>query len=328
MAGLSQQEMNLLHVVQDDFPLTRQPFRDIGRRAGLTEKETLVLLQKLKSENIVREISILLDSKKTGYKSTLVALNADEWEMETVIPRINAHPGVSHNYLRQGFYNVWFTLTIPAKRVFIKEIISLFGSKSLSYLILSSLQTFKIGVRFAIGEHKKNIYRKTMRIRNDVTRELSSFEKEILRKLQVEFPLDPDPWKILSEHCRVNPDELVKMISDWKREGIIKRIAAFIRHRNVGYTANGMVCFNVPEQNINESGKIVSQYQEVSHCYQRQAFREWPYNLYAMVHCKEQADCNTIISNIANKIDCKDYQVLYSIKELKKERIRYFMEEK
>ena len=122
MVNLSQEEINLLDIIQKDFPLTGRPFRDIGKRAGLTEEKTITLLRKLKSENIILEISILIDSKKIGYKSSLIALKADESEKKKIVSRINAHYGVSHNYLRDALFNIWFTLTIPGSWDFKKEV--------------------------------------------------------------------------------------------------------------------------------------------------------------------------------------------------------------
>ncbi|MBN2443800.1 MAG: hypothetical protein JXJ04_20735, partial [Spirochaetales bacterium] len=254
MRILSREEMNLLEAVQSDFPLTRRPFQDIGKRAGLTEQAAITCLEKLKKEHYIREISILLNARKIGYKSTLVALKADESAMERIVPRINAHPGVSHNYLRDGSFNIWFTLTIPAETDYNPEVTSLLNDDSLSFLILPSLRIFKIGVKFGVAENTSPPVSALSAHSDDTVISLSEFEKELIRKLQVDFPLDPEPWSILAHSCNIAMDRLLEYISTWKKRGVIKRIAAFLRHRNLGYKANGMACYTIPAEDIQKAG--------------------------------------------------------------------------
>jgi DNA-binding Lrp family transcriptional regulator len=101
-----------------------------------------------------------------------------------------------------------------------------------------------------------------------------------------------------------------------------------LRHRQVGFDANGMACFAVPEDRIEDAGRRAAQFSQVSHCYHRKSHPEWPYPLFAMVHARDRDACARIVSEIAETIGCRDYRILYSSREFKKERVKYFVEDR
>ena len=108
-------------------------------------------------------------------------------------------------------------------------------------------------------------------------------------------------------------------------EGIIRRIGAVPNHYRLGYKANGMTVWNVPDENINELGRMVGSLEFVSHCYQRpRHLPEWPYNLFAMVHAREHDEAMKLVSSISELLG--DYnlgsEVLFSTRILKKSGLR------
>jgi DNA-binding Lrp family transcriptional regulator len=312
-------DKKILEEVQLDFPLSERPFEVIGKRIGISEKEIISRVTYLKEENIIRDISAIFKAGPLGYKSTLVAVKTDD--SETAAERISGHPGVSHNYLREHMYNVWFTITIRKELDFETEISDLLGPQVKDFLILPSLKTYKIGVNFTFSEKK-------IRNSNKIVEELRSevpIDEKLIVLLQQPFPLVPNPWKMIAESVNRTETNLIEDINGLKKSGALKRISAVLRHRNAGFTANGMACFKVPVERIDEAGQTISEFSEVSHCYQRPVYPDWQYNLFAMTHARSTEQCELIITRIAKQIKSDEYFTLYSIKEFKKERVKYFI---
>ncbi len=321
MHKLTDIDKKILEEVQLDFPLSEKPFEVIGKRIGISKEEIITRITYLKEKNIIRDISAIFKAGPLGYKSTLVAVKTDD--PETTAESINIHPGVSHNYLREHRYNVWFTITIRKEIDFETEIRNFLGTEVIDFLILPSIKTYKIGVNFIFSDKK-------IKTPNRIMEELPEtvpLDKKLIIQLQQPFPLVANPWKMIAESINRSEINLIEDINGLKRSGALKRISAVLRHRNAGFTANGMACFEVPPERIDEAGQSASAFSEVSHCYQRPVYPDWQYNLFAMTHARSTEQCEAIITRIAKQINVDDYFTLYSIKEFKKERVKYFMEE-
>lgn len=322
MIELSENEKGILEEIQQDIPLVERPFLQIGARLGLDESHVLSTIGGLINLGLIRDISAIYNAKGLKYKSTLVALSTDTPDETAEV--INSLPGVSHNYYREHHFNIWFTLTIPEDQDFDNVINScLENTNYSSYRLLPSIKTFKIGVNFKFkGEQKKkekNTYS------NDVGS--ISIDRSLIRALQNPFPLVSRPWAEIARSLGRKEEDLLKDIELLKENKVIKRISGVIRHRKAGYGANGMACFHMPGENVEEAGNKASEYNAVSHCYQRPVYEDWPYSLFAMTHGTSKKECEEIIKEIANEIGAIDSLVLYSTKEYKKERVKYFLEE-
>ena len=156
---------------------------------------------------------------------------------------------------------------------------------------------------------------------------LSGLDKSIIRRVQEDLPLVPEPYKEIARELDITENELISKIKEFCRSGIIRRFGTIVNHRNVGFISNAMVVWIVPKKIINDVSKIMISFPQVSHCYQRPTFPEWPYNLFTMIHGKSNQECEKIVKEITASINIKDYNMLYSSKELKKVSMKYFIEE-
>lgn len=154
---------------------------------------------------------------------------------------------------------------------------------------------------------------------------LNELEKAIVRELQGELPLVARPFKVIAERLGIEEEELIQKTKEMKEKGLIRRFGAAVRHRKIGFVANAMVVWIVPRERVEEVGKIMASFPEVTHCYERPTSDKWPYNLFTMIHGKSNQECEKIIEEIASKTQIQDYHILYSIKELKKTSMRYFV---
>ncbi|MBC2581836.1 Lrp/AsnC family transcriptional regulator [Clostridium sp. DJ247] len=157
---------------------------------------------------------------------------------------------------------------------------------------------------------------------------LSLLEKNIVKRLSGDIPLCNEPYKKLAEELGITEEELLANINTLHHRGIIKRIGGVLFHREAGFKANAMVVWKVPGERIEHIGNLICSFSEVTHCYERQTYEDWPYNLFTMIHSESREICENVIKKIADVIKITDYKILYSTRELKKSSMKYFVEEK
>ncbi|HDQ41637.1 MAG TPA: Lrp/AsnC family transcriptional regulator [Desulfonatronum sp.] len=146
-------DKQILDLIQTGFPLDPRPYARIGEQFGLTEAETLARVRALKNKGIIRRIGANFQSRKLGWTSTLCAAQVPEDKLDAFVAEVNSHPGVTHNYLRQHAYNVWFTLIAPGVDK-VREILAEITAKTgIEILNLPAEKTFKIKVDFPMAEY-------------------------------------------------------------------------------------------------------------------------------------------------------------------------------
>jgi siroheme decarboxylase len=144
--------------------------------------------------------------------------------------------------------------------------------------------------------------------------------------MQENLPLVAQPYKLIAQELGIKEEELLEKIKEFCDNGIIRRFGATLNHRNIGFIANAMVVWIVPERRIKEVSDIMIQFPQVSHCYQRPTFENWPYNIFTMVHGESKEKCEKVINEIITRTNIDKYTILYSTKELKKSSMRYLLE--
>jgi DNA-binding Lrp family transcriptional regulator len=320
-------DRQLLNLLQESVPLVPSPFAALGRELGLEEDEVLSRTQRLKEAGIIRQIGPIFSSRRLGYQSTLVAFHVEPERLEEVAALISAHPGVSHNYSRNHFYNLWFTLTLPPHQDVEDEIARLAEESSIDdYLNLPSLRLFKLGVHFDMSDKKTRPKEETSAPEAEPSAPLTDFERDVVRALQGHMPLVSHPFDDAAIELGVTTEELLRVIRDLDQRGVLRRFSAVLKHRNAGFTANGMACWVVPEGRIAEAGASAAAFPSVSHCYQRPAYApRWPYNLFTMVHGRTRDDVEEVVERIHQEIGPVEHTILYSQREFKKERVQYFV---
>jgi|SRR5665647_455505 len=153
---------------------------------------------------------------------------------------------------------------------------------------------------------------------------LSEQDKKIIIELQNGLPLVSRPFEIMGKRLNMTEESLINRIAYLKEEGFIRRFGATVRHRDLGFTANAMVVWDVPDNKTDEAGRIMASFKEVSHCYQRPRHQSWPYNLFTMVHGRSREECMKAAEQISLAVDIMKFEMLLSTAELKKSSMRYF----
>jgi DNA-binding Lrp family transcriptional regulator len=197
-----------------------------------------------------------------------------------------------------------------------------------STLILPAFKKYKLEVVLDVLEESESDQgderASTARVEASGHFEPTDKNIRVVRCIQEDLPLNERPFGVWAEKLGMREEELLSLISRWLEQGVIRRFAAILNHRQVGFSANGMVVWNAPLDQIDAYGAILAAHPEVSHCYYRPGYPEWPFNLYAMVHGRSVEDCRRIADRLGSAIGLSDYRILFSTREYKKIRLKLF----
>ncbi len=139
----------ILNEIQRNFPLTRRPYLALGKKLNLREAEMLDRVKRLKETKIIRRIGASFSSGGVGFSSTLCAASVPHQKIDRFIAAVNSYPGVTHNYEREGTYNIWFTLIASSKKEIHRILTEISRQTGVEKILnLPALKTFKIAVDF------------------------------------------------------------------------------------------------------------------------------------------------------------------------------------
>jgi DNA-binding Lrp family transcriptional regulator len=326
-------DKDILNFIQREFPLVREPFDAIGREVGLAGDEVIRRIESLKRGRVIRQISAIFDTRVLGYQSSLVAARIPKDRLNEGAKAINSHPGVSHNYERNNEFNLWYTVAVPPdSRLGLESTVDVMHhiSGAEKTRILPTLKLFKIGVTLDMKEGataRKEAPQYGENDRQRADRNVSEDDKAAIRALQEDTPLTPRPFDLWGEQVGLTYDELLNRAYDLQDRKIMRRFSAVLHHRKAGFRANAMGVWEVPEERIEEVGNAFAQYQAVSHCYQRPTYEDWPYSIFSMVHGRSVEECESVLDAMAEESGITNRESLYSTREYKKTRVRYFTPE-
>jgi DNA-binding Lrp family transcriptional regulator len=153
---------------------------------------------------------------------------------------------------------------------------------------------------------------------------LTDLEKKIIAAIQGDMPVVARPYDHIARQLGIAEEQLLHTLKDLVGRGVIRRFGATLRHQKSGFKANAMTAWKVAEERVDEVGRIMAGFKEVSHCYRRDPSQAWPFNLYTMIHGKDEMHCRRIVEQIAARADIREYQLLFSRRELKKTSMTYF----
>jgi DNA-binding Lrp family transcriptional regulator len=322
-------DKQLLNEIQWTFPLSDRPYLEIATKHGLSEDDVMTRISSLKRSGLIRQINAIFDTRKLGYKSALIAFAVKKDRLDSVALAVNKHPGVSHNYERDHEFNMWFTLAVPPDGDLKKDLEQMaLLDGVIKFRLLPTLKLYKIGVKLDMvntdpsklspDDNVKTIDQKRF--------ELTSRDKEFIRELQKDLEVTPRPFDNSANNLGITVDELFKKAIEYELMGVMRRFAAILRHRDAGFTANGMIVWKVPDDKIDEVGYKLASFPQVSHCYRRPVYPDWPFNLFSMIHARTIEAAKKIAIELSNFVAINEYRILFSSREFKKERVKYFVD--
>lgn len=322
----------LLTELQKSFPIAHRPFQVLGEKLGLSEQQCLERVSRLKENKVIRQLSAIFDTRTLGYQSTLAAMRVDASRVDEAAKVLNQHPGISHNYKRNDPFNIWFTLAVPPTDSLEKVIHILHVlAKAEETIILPTLRLYKIGVKLDLTgtesqqESQEDIYDEKKRWASKPP--LTEQDIKFIRILQEDLPLIEMPFSVWAAEADATEESLFLWAKRMEQLGYMRRFAAILNHRNAGFKANAMVVWQVPEEQADAAGDQMALFREVSHCYRRPIYPNWPYPLFTMIHAQTYSECMDVVKRIEERIGQFPHKNLFSTKEYKKIRVKYFTPE-
>ncbi len=326
---LDETDKQLLNLMQGSFPLDPRPFAAVAGLAGLAEDQVLARVSYLLDKRIIREITPIFDTRAFGYASMLVAAKVDAANPHRAAQFINTHPGVTHNYLRDHDFNLWFTIAVERDSTLglqgtLDVIAERTGAESIRQL--PTLKLFKIRMDLemeggtdalsAAGEAAEPLELDPI--------DLSDEDIATVRATQGPMPVLAEPYAPAAERLGVPVETVLERLASLKVRGGLRRVAAILYHRRAGFSANGMGVWAVPEPEILQTGKRMAAFRGISHCYERPTYPDWPFSVFTMAHGRSKEECDAILDSIAAATGIEERATLYSSTEFKKVRMLYF----
>ena len=329
-APLDDLDKRLLNLMQGQFPIAPRPYQHVASQAEITEDEVMARVTRLLDERIIRQVTPIFDTRALGYSSMLVAARVDPenpWRAATII---NAHPGVSHNYLRNHDFNIWFTIaTEPGSPLGLEGTLEVLAREAGAESVrqLPTLKLFKIRMDLEMEEGTDTLAKPAAQAVAPAETEpqpYDDFDQDVIRALQGDMPVVPEPYAPAAQRLNISQERLLDHLNGMVERRLLRRVAAILFHRRAGFSANGMGVWKVPSERVLELGSRMSAFRGISHCYERPTYADWPYQLFTMAHGRSKEECDAILDSIAADTGITERSTLYSSTEFKKIRLLYF----
>ena len=329
---LDELDKRLLNLLQGSFPLAERPFAEVARAAEVSEDEVLRRTQRLLDERIIRELTPIFDTRVLGYRSMLVAAKVDPENPHRAAKIVNSHPGVSHNYLRDHDFNLWFTIAVePDSKLGLDGTLGMLqdltGAESVRQLPTLRLFKIRMDLEMEKGTDALAAAVQASDFEEPDPIELSERDVAVIRATQGPMRVMPEPFWPAASELRMSVRELLDHLESMRERRALRRVAAILFHRRAGFSANGMGVWKVPEDRILELGPRMAAFRGISHCYQRPTYEDWPYSVFTMAHGRSKDECDAILDSIAEETGIEERATIYSSTEFKKVRLLYFTDD-
>ena len=326
--ALDDLDKRLLNLMQGSFPIAPRPYGAVAAKAGIEEAEVIARVSRLLEERIIRQVTPIFDTRALGYSSMLVAAKVDPENPWRAANLINAHPGVSHNYLRNHEFNIWFTIaTEPGSPLGVDGTLEVLAREAGAESVrqLPTLNLFKIRMDLEM-EGGTDALAKAVEVAppaETAPQPYDEFDIEVIRATQGDMPVIPEPFAPAAE-LGISQERLLEHLQGMRERGLLRRVAAILYHRRAGFSANGMGVWRVPDEQILDIGRRMAAVRGISHCYQRPTYEDWPYSVFTMAHGRSKEECDAVLDSIAEQTGISERATLYSSTEFKKIRLLYF----
>jgi len=318
----------LLDDFQRDFPLVPRPYLELAHRLGASEDDVITALARLVNQGSVSRVGATFVPGRIG-AATLATMSVPLQRLRQVAELISSFPEVNHNYEREHRYNLWFVVTGADKHQVdarVQEIER--AARCGPVLSLPMVEPYHVDLGFAVSGAAAP--RRSFGHDFDYARPqppvFSPGEQQLLTALQEGLPLVTTPYAALAQRVGMTEAAVQATLERWLESRVINRLGVIVRHHELGYRANAMVVWDVPDAEVRAVGRRAAAAPYVTLCYQRRrCLPDWRYNLYCMIHGKERAGVLAQIAALRANCDLMPYpyEVLFSRQRFKQRGARY-----
>lgn len=312
-------ELHLLNDFQRGFPLTPHPFREVAAGLGVEESEVLATLRRLQENGSVSRVGAVFRPHRVG-ASTLAALAVPPERLEEVARKVSAYPEVNHNYQREHRYNLWFVVTAPTEAR-VRQVLAEIGDA----LYLPMLEDYHIDLGFDLtgrGGHSRDLpVRKSAQ-----EYRLQPEDRALIAAIQAGLPLKNRPYAEIGFVAGMSEDQVIRRLTEMQMGDAIKRLGIIVRHHELGYRANAMAVWDVPDEAVSDLGRCLAGYDFITLCYRRQRqLPDWRYNLYCMIHGRDRETVLAHLETLRREcgLEAFPHELLFSLRRFKQCGARY-----
>jgi siroheme decarboxylase len=316
-------EFELLNAWQRGLPLVERPFAAIAEKIGDSETAVIETLARLQRRGAISRVGAVFAPRRIG-ASTLAALAAPPERLEEIAALVSARPEINHNYQREHRYNLWFVATASDQRRLAATLDAIAADTGCPVMSLPLQQEFHIDLGFDLAGGNGKTTRDVHPCLAGSPELLDAADQALMAALQPGLDLVARPFATLAAKAGIDEATVLRRIGEWLEAGIVKRFGVVVRHHELGYTANAMTVFDVPDDQVAAVGALLSREEGVTLCYRRaRHLPEWPYNLYCMVHGRSREEVLPVIERLC-RIAGHPCEALFSLRRFKQCGARYF----
>ncbi len=236
---------------------------------------------------------------------------------------------MSHNYLRNHEFNIWFTIaTEPDSPLGLERTLEVLAREAGAESVrqLPTLKLFKIRMDLEMQAGTEALAKAAEAAEPAETRPqpYDEFDRDVIRALQGNLPVIAEPYAPAAAQLKIPQARLLEHLAGMQERRLLRRVAAILFHRRAGFSANGMGVWKIPDERIMELGTRMASFRGISHCYERPTYADWPYSVFTMAHGRSKEECDAILDSIAADTGIHERSTLYSSTEFKKIRLLYF----
>jgi siroheme decarboxylase len=293
-------ENRLVNDFQRGFPLAREPFAAIADRLGTDERWVRAALERWLDDGTVSRIGAVFRPGAVGV-STLAALSVPDAELARVAALVSARPEVNHNYEREHRYNLWFVATAADKPELDAALVAIARESGHVPISLPLVADYWIDLGFDLTGAGHARATRTRHASGVAAPELalSDADRRLVRALETGLPLVPDPYGAIADAAGLSEAYVLVRLADWLNRGVIKRLGIVVHHRKLGYTANAMCVWDVPDGEVDTIGEALARERGITLCYRRErALPDWRYNLFCMLHGRDRGTVEDRLAEI------------------------------
>jgi len=328
---MTELELHLLNDFQRDFPLVAAPFGVMAGRLGTTEAQVLETLAQLQARGAVSRVGAVFRPHSIG-ASSLAAIAVPAGELEEAAQLVSSYDEVNHNYEREHHYNLWFVV-VAADEARVREVLTEIEHRTgCPVLHLPMLEDYHIDLGFDLTQPHKGRRTESRRTPRDMlhhavaTAVPQPSETALIGAVQQGLPLVSRPFAKIGEGIGLSEGEVIVGLTQLQEQGVIKRIGVVVRHHELGYRANAMVVWDIPDDLISALGHCIGKFDFVTLCYQRpRRLPAWRYNLFCMIHGRDRDEVLSLVAQLEEQCGLHDvpHEVLFSQRRFKQCGARY-----
>ena len=297
-------EQILLNDYQRDFGLNSTPFAIIAKENNTDIVTILREIKQLKQAGIIARVGPVFRPNTIGV-STLAAMKVPLYQLEAIAEVVNHYPEVNHNYEREHAFNLWFVATAANQQQLTDVLRNIERETGIAVMSLPLVKEFHIDLGFKMSLQGKlssiatDKHYSSSQIVHHSTQPNDAIQQQLIAEIQSGLPIVERPYAEIASKLDTSEQDVMRRIDIMLTSGVIRRMGIIVRHRKLGYRANAMVVWDIPNHQIDQLGQQLSKINSITLCYQRPRHKpHWNYNLFTMIHGQDRKSVETCIQNI------------------------------